>query len=74
MASDTNKKLIILYVLEILKKYSDSSHPLTQQEIIKKIESIYGMTCSSDFSLKQAGQKKTATYIILPDEKTTYSH
>ena len=35
-------------------------------------KSIYGMTCSSDFSLKQAGQKKTATYIILPDEKTTY--
>ena len=35
-------------------------------------KSIYGMTCSSDFSLKQAGRKKTATYIILPDEKTTY--
>ena len=35
-------------------------------------KSIYGMTCSSDFSLKQAGRKKTVTYIILPDEKTTY--
>ena len=35
-------------------------------------KSIYGMTCKSDFSLKQAGEKKTATYIILPDEKTTY--
>ena len=35
-------------------------------------KSIYGMTCRSDFSLKQAGEKKTATYIILPDEKTTY--
>lgn len=35
-------------------------------------KSIYGMTCKSDFSLKQAGEKKTVTYIILPDEKTTY--
>jgi type IV secretion system protein VirD4 len=35
-------------------------------------KSIYGMTCKSDFSLKQAGEEKTATYIILPDEKTTY--
>lgn len=35
-------------------------------------KSIYGMTCKSDFSLKQAGKEKTVTYIILPDEKTTY--
>jgi type IV secretion system protein VirD4 len=35
-------------------------------------KSIYGMTCKSDFSLKQAGEEKTVTYIILPDEKTTY--
>lgn len=35
-------------------------------------KSIYGMTCKSDFNLKQAGEEKTAIYIILPDEKTTY--
>ena len=35
-------------------------------------KSIYGMTCKSDFSLKQSGERKTATYVILPDEKTTY--
>ena len=35
-------------------------------------KSIYGMTCESEFSLKQAGEEKVATYIILPDEKTTY--
>lgn len=35
-------------------------------------KSIYGMTCESEFSLKQAGEDKTAIYIILPDEKTTY--
>lgn len=35
-------------------------------------KSIYGMTCESEFSLKQAGEDKTVIYIILPDEKTTY--
>ena len=35
-------------------------------------KSIYGMTCKSDFDLKESGERKTVTYIILPDEKTTY--
>ena len=35
-------------------------------------KSIYGMTCKSDFSLEDSGNVKTVTYIILPDEKTTY--
>lgn len=35
-------------------------------------KSIYGMTCESEFDLKEAGEEKTVTYIILPDEKTTY--
>lgn len=35
-------------------------------------KSIYGMTWKSDFSLKQSGEEKTVTYIILPDEKPTY--
>ncbi len=45
MASDSNKKLILLYVLEMLKRYSDESHPLTQQEILNLIEDHYGMAC-----------------------------
>lgn len=35
-------------------------------------ESIYGMTCDSDFSLMDTGRRKRAIYIILPDEKMTY--
>lgn len=45
MASSSNKKLSILYILEILKKYSDENHLLTQAEIINKLYSIYGMEC-----------------------------
>ena len=30
-----NKKMLNMLILEILKKYSDENHALTQQEIIK---------------------------------------
>ncbi len=33
----------ILCILNILKEYSDEQHPLTQSEIVKKIENIYGL-------------------------------
>lgn len=45
MASSSNKKLSILYVLRILEKYSDENHLLTQEDIVQKIYSIYGMEC-----------------------------
>lgn len=43
MASPSNKKLLILYILQILKEYSDENHPLMQEEISRLIYSIYGM-------------------------------
>ena len=45
MALPSNKKLSILYTLQILKDYSDDQHLLSQQEIVKKIYNIYGMEC-----------------------------
>ncbi len=44
MPSDSNKKLLILYILKILEEYSDENHPLTYQDIIGKVYSRYGMT------------------------------
>ena len=35
-------------------------------------KSTYTMTCKSDFNLTDVGKEKVATFIILPDEKTTY--
>ena len=43
MASENNKKLLLIYVLEILKEHSDGDNPLTQQEIIDKINLVYNM-------------------------------
>ena len=40
-----NKKLLILYILEILKDYSDENHLLSQNDIMQKLYSIYGVEC-----------------------------
>ena len=45
MVSSNNKSLLILYVLNILKEYSDENSPLTQKEIKDKLYSIYGVEC-----------------------------
>lgn len=39
----SNKKMTNICVLEILKEYSDEQHPLTQAEIIKKLNNDYGL-------------------------------
>ena len=35
-------------------------------------ESIYSMTCNSEFDLRDTGKTKRIIYIILPDERLTY--
>lgn len=45
MPTASNKKLSILYTLQILRDYSDENHLLSQNEIVIKINNIYGMTC-----------------------------
>ncbi len=40
-----NKKMLNMLILEILQKYSDEEHALTQQEIIKLLDKNYGMEC-----------------------------
>ena len=41
MAADTGKKIIILYILQILRQYTDSNHTMTQQQIVDKLRSDY---------------------------------
>lgn len=40
---ENGKKVIILYILQILRKYTDASHTMTQQQIVDKIRSEYGL-------------------------------
>lgn len=43
MAVESNKKLLLLYVLDCLKEESDFEHQLTQGQIINAIKSKWGM-------------------------------
>lgn len=43
MALESNKKLLILYILDVLKEYSDAEHQLTQTVIIEKVKKRFGM-------------------------------
>lgn len=43
MVLQSNKKMSPLCILEVLKEYSDENHPLTQAQILKKIEQNYGL-------------------------------
>lgn len=43
MDSLESKKLALLRIWQILKEYSDYDHPLTQEDIAKKLESQYGI-------------------------------
>lgn len=45
MSLPNNKKLSIIYTLQILKDYSDEKHLLSQNEIAKKIYNLYDMEC-----------------------------
>lgn len=38
-----SKKLALLRILHILERYSDGEHPLTQEDIVQKLEEDYGI-------------------------------
>ena len=44
MAVESDKKIVLLYVLDILKDYTDSDHLLTLAQIQGKLQSIYGVS------------------------------
>ena len=43
MMPETGKKIIILYILQILRKYTDADHTMTQQQIAEKLRSEFGL-------------------------------
>lgn len=43
MPTESGKKIIILYILQILRRYTDADHTMTQQQIAEKLQSEYGL-------------------------------
>ena len=46
MPADSGKKLNVLYILQILRKYTDFDHRMTQQQIADKLMEEYGVQIS----------------------------
>ena len=66
---EAGKKIIILYILNILRKYTDAEHPMTQQQIVEKLRDEYGMevnrtTVKNNIeALMEAGYNIEPTYV-----------
>lgn len=45
MYDNSNKKVLIFLILEILQEYTDANHRLEQQEIVKLLHQKYGVKC-----------------------------
>ena len=43
MPMESGKKIIILYILQILRRYTDADHTMTQQQIAEKLRDEYGL-------------------------------
>lgn len=73
------KKLLIVRIMQILEYYSDVNHPLTQEDIIKKLYENYGIEAERkaigrNIALLQdmferESMNKTATAIVIESDK-----
>ena len=74
------KKLAIVRILQILEQYSDFDHPLTQDEILDKLTSLYGIELErkavgktisilQDMFDKDSMQKSPSSAIVLESNK-----
>ena len=72
MNSLESKKLALLRILEILKKYSDENHPMTHQVIINKLINDYGIVIERKAISRNLSLLKEAGYDIESKGKGCY--
>ena len=70
LAADNGKKSIILYVLQILQKYTDALHPMTQQQIMEKLWNDYGISVNRATVKRNISELMEAGYDIRYRETT----
>jgi len=66
------KKLYIIYILEIMKKYSDADHHLQQQDIIRYMEKDHGIVCERKTVSRNLSDLMDAGYEIEHDSSGYY--
>jgi len=72
--STTPKKLLILAILEILRKYTDENHRLLQAEIISRLEADYDLTATRKSVRANLADLEDAGYPVLYDNGWYYDH
>ncbi|MCH5183552.1 MAG: transcriptional regulator [Oscillospiraceae bacterium] len=66
------KKLALIRILQILKKYSDFDHPLTQEEIADHLEREYGIVIERKAISRNLSLLKEAGYEIESNRSGSY--
>ncbi len=69
MSKGQVKKLYILYILEILRRYSDQDHPLMQKEIVEIMERDFGIVCERKAVSRNVGDLQDMGYEIRHTKK-----
>lgn len=80
MSSIEPKKMAVLRILQILQEYSDCDHPLTHEEIAKKLDYLYGIELERkaigrhindliDIFEKDSISKKSGDYMTIISDK-----
>lgn len=64
MDSIEPKKLALLRILQILQKYSDADHPMTQEEIAQRLDKDYGIVIERKAISRNLSLLKEAGYEI----------
>lgn len=68
MYATGNKKMLNMLILQILEEYSDESHRLSQQEIIRLLKLNYGMECDRRSAKNNIDYLKELGYEISTDK------
>lgn len=72
MVLQSNKKMSLLCILQVLKEYSDENNPLTQAQIISKIVKHYGLELERKSISANIDSLKDFGYDIIKTEKGCY--
>ncbi len=72
MQSFEPKKLALIRILQILEAYTDSAHPLTHDEIVKKLDFLYNITVERKAVGRNIALLQEAGYDIETTNKGSY--
>ena len=72
MESFEPKKLALVRILQILEQYTDSNHPMTHDEIVRKLDSLYGITIERKVIGRNIGLLISTGHDIVTTKRGSY--